>query len=75
MWARSRARLVVSGSFVGCDPMGGGGVDIKGPNHGHVFEQMLHDLLHCVELFALVTLGVLSRIPEAEGQHPIRFLV
>ena len=55
--------------------MGGGGVDTKRLNHGRCFEQVLYGLLHRVELFALVALGILSRIPEAECEDAIRFRV
>jgi hypothetical protein len=55
--------------------VGGGGVDIKGANLGCSFEQVLHGLLHRVELLALVALGILARIPEAQREDAIRLRV
>jgi hypothetical protein len=66
---------VVSGGFLGSDPVRGGSVDIKRPNYGRSFEQVLHRLLHGVELFALVALGILPRIPKAESEDAIRLRV
>lgn len=50
-------------------------MDIKGSDHRCSFEQVLHRLLHRVELFALVALGILSRVPEAEREDTIRLRV
>jgi hypothetical protein len=63
------------GGFVCGDSVGGEGVDIKGLNHGPSFEQVLYRLLHRVELFALVSLGILSRVPETDREDAIRFRV
>src|SRR5438552_7435442 len=80
--ARGRATygpaLVFGGSLRGflCGYfVGGGGVDVKGADHGRGFEQVLYDPLHLVELLALVALRVLSRIPEAEREDAIRLRV
>jgi hypothetical protein len=59
------ARRLVSGGFLCGDLVGGGGVDIKGPNHRRSVEQVLYGFLHRVELFALVALGILP--PEGFG--------
>jgi len=72
---RPRARCVVLGGFLCSDFVGSGGMDIKGPNHGRSFEQVLYGLLHRVELFALVALGIFSRMPEAERKDTIRLRV
>jgi hypothetical protein len=46
-------------------------VDIEGLNDGRNLHQVLYGPLHRVELLALVALGILSRIPEAEGEDAI----
>jgi hypothetical protein len=68
-------RWLISGGFLCGDFVGGGGVDIEGPNHGRSLHQVLYGLLHRVELLALVALGILARIPEAEGEDAIRLRV
>jgi len=76
--ARGGPDLVRGGllrGFLCGDPVGGGGVDIKGPNHRRRFKQVLYGLLYRVELFALVALGILSRVPEAERENAIRLRV
>lgn len=65
----------MSGGFLCNDFVGYGGVDIKGSNHEPSFEQVLYRLLHCVELFARVALGIFSRIPETEREDAVRLRI
>src|SRR5712691_43189 len=65
----------VSGDFLCCDFMDGGGVNIKGLHLRGSFDQVLYGFLHRVELFARVALGILSTLPKAEGEDAIRVRV
>lgn len=67
------ARYFGSGCLFCGDFVRGRGMNIKGSNYRGSFKQMLRELLHRVELFARVALGILSRVPETEREDAIWF--